>query len=466
MYTTRTVNDGESIGFGNWLPNPTRTGYTFGGWYTGINGSGTKFTAATTVNANITVYAKWTSDGGGGSSSGGGRSNSSAPAYIANVKAGNGAETTLPVTVNKKSGSAAIEIGSQNLTSGGTVITVPSIPGVDSYSVGIPVQELSMPDGHDTLTFNTDAGSITVPLNMLTGVAGIRGSKAEITINQGDKDKLPEDVKAIIGDRPVVQLTLTLDETPTGWNNSDAPVTMSIPYTPTEAELADPEHITVWYIDGSGNAVSVPSGRYDPATGTVTFSTTHFSIFAVVCVEKTFTDLGAVDWAKISIEVLASKGILKGATETEYDPQASITRADFLYFLVRTLGVDTKIGGNFEDISSDAYYYKEIAIAKKLGITSGTGNNKFSPDASITRQDMMVLTENALRMLKKIEAQGTAADLDQFADKSLVAAYAVNGVASVVKEGLIVGSGDNVNPLGNTTRAEAAVFLYRIYNKF
>ncbi len=77
---------------------------------------------------------------------------------------------------------------------------------------------------------------------------------------------------------------------------------------------------------------------------------------------------------------------------------------------------------------------------------------------------MMVLTENALRMLKKLEAQGTASDLDKFADKSLVAAYAVNGVASVVKEGLIVGSGDRINPLGKTTRAEAAAFLYRIYN--
>lgn len=211
--------------------------------------------------------------------------------------------------------------------------------------------------------------------------------------------------------------------------------------------------------------MEVPSGRYDPATGTVTFSTTHFSSFAVVYVTKTFDDLESVAWAKKPIEVLASKGILKGVAEKEYDPGANITRADFLYFLVRTLGVDARVEGNFDDLSRDAYYYKEIGIAKKLGITSGTGDNKFSPDASITRQDMMVLTENALRMLKKLEGQGTAADLDRFTDKSLIAAYAVNGVASVVKEGLIVGSGDRINPLGNTTRAEAAVFLHRIYNK-
>jgi len=79
---------------------------------------------------------------------------------------------------------------------------------------------------------------------------------------------------------------------------------------------------------------------------------------------------------------------------------------------------------------------------------------------------MMVLTERALRMLNKLEVQGTASDLDRFTDKSLIAAYATDSIASVVKEGLIVGSGDRLNPLGNTTRAEAAAFLHRIYNKY
>lgn len=67
-------------------------------------------------------------------------------------------------------------------------------------------------------------------------------------------------------------------------------------------------------------------------------------------------------------------------------------------------------------------------------------------------------------MLNKLQTQGTTEDLQQFSDRGLVASYAVDSVASVVKEGLIIGSGDKINPLGNTTRAEAAVFLYRIYN--
>ena len=79
---------------------------------------------------------------------------------------------------------------------------------------------------------------------------------------------------------------------------------------------------------------------------------------------------------------------------------------------------------------------------------------------------MMVLTARALKVLKKLKEQGAASDLEKFADKPLISAYAVDSVAAVVNEGLIVGSGNNLNPLGNTTRAEAAVFIYRIYSKY
>jgi len=110
----------------------------------------------------------------------------------------------------------------------------------------------------------------------------------------------------------VVELKLISDNKIIEWNNPDAPVTISAPYTPTKEELADPEHITVWYLDGEGNIVEVPSGRYDPATGMVTFNTTHFSHYAVAYVTRIFDDLESAVWAKESIEILASKGILKG----------------------------------------------------------------------------------------------------------------------------------------------------------
>lgn len=296
----------------------------------------------------------------------------------------------------------------------------------------------------------------------LLGYEGI--GRVGISIGSADKSALPDDIRQAVGVRPVVELTMTVDGERREWSNPDAPVTVSIPYTPTPEELENPEHITVWYVDGAGNVHAVTSGRYDPETGTVTFTATHFSHYAVVYVEKTFEDLENVAWAKEQIEVLASKGILHGLTETEYGPSQAITRADYLYFLVRTLGVSARFEENFEDVPEDAYYFEEIGVAKKLGITLGVGDNKFDPASGITRQDMMVLTERTLRMLGILEVRGSASDLDRFSDSASVAEYAVDSVASLVNAGLIQGDGEGLNPLGPTTKAEAAVFLYRMYN--
>lgn len=242
-------------------------------------------------------------DGNGGSgSTGGGGGSSITPATPTNEATVSGtgiSETSLPVNVNTQTGNAATDLGplAEDIFSGtGTaVLTVPSIPDVSSYTVGIPAASLSGSQGEGVLIFSTDVGSITIPSGMLAGMPGTEGKKAGITIGQGDKSSLSEDVQDAIGDRPLIQLTLTLDGKQAEWNNPSTPVTVSIPYTPTAAELADPEHIVVWYIDGSGNVVSVPNGRYDPTTGTVTFITTHFSHYAVAYVHKTFGDLGGVE---------------------------------------------------------------------------------------------------------------------------------------------------------------------------
>lgn len=63
------------------------------------------------------------------------------------------------------------------------------------------------------------------------------GKTAGINIGSADKSKLPEDIREAIGDRPVLSLTLTLDGEQVEWNNPGAPVTVSIPYTPTAEEL-------------------------------------------------------------------------------------------------------------------------------------------------------------------------------------------------------------------------------------
>lgn len=70
------------------------------------------------------------------------------------------------------------------------------------------------------------------------------------------------------------------------FNNPSASVEVSVPYKPTAEELTKQEHIVVWYLDDKGVLTPVPSGKYDAGSGMVTFSTTHFSKYAVGFVVK------------------------------------------------------------------------------------------------------------------------------------------------------------------------------------
>jgi len=340
------------------------------------------------------------------------------PKYKADVYAGNGSNMTLPVTVNKNSRSASVDIGTfSGLMSGGqtTVIAVQSVPDVDTYTLYIPVQNLTTPGEQGKIAFKTNYGNVTVPSNMLTGVEGSTGSKAQISIGQGDKNNLPAKVKSTIADKPLIQLSLSIDSKQVDWNNPNAPVTVSIPYTPTTEELADPESIIIWYIDGSGNVATIPNGHYDPATGMVTFSTTHFSYYAVAYNHVCFTDVAAGAWYNKAVSFIAARGITSGTDNGNFNPDAKLTRGEFIVLLMRAYGIapDMNSSDNFSD-AGNTYYTGYLAAAKRLGISTGIGNNMYAPDKEITRQEMLTLLYNALRIIGQLPQDNSDKTLEQF----------------------------------------------------
>ncbi|UWV47856.1 S-layer homology domain-containing protein [Acetivibrio thermocellus] len=348
-------------------------------------------------------------------------------------------------------------------------LNIKKVENADAYIQQLPAKFLIKSDAEYKLRIATEQGIIEVPANMLN-TADIsklvkNDSVVEFVIRKVKVDELGAELKEKIGNRPVIDISVVVDGKKVEWSNYKANVKISIPYKPDAKELENHEHIVVLHIDDAGKAVSVPSGKYEPSLGVVTFETNHLSKYAVSYVYKTFADIGSYAWAKKQIEVLASKGVINGTSDTTFTPQADITRADFMILLVKALGLTAEVTSNFDDVSEKDYYYEYVGIAKELGITTGVGNNKFNPKAKITRQDMMVLTTNALRIAGKISSTGTRADVERFSDKDQIASYAVEGVATLVKEGIVVGSGDIINPRGNASRAELAAIIYKIYYK-
>ena len=180
--------------------------------------------------------------------------------------------------------------------------------------------------------------------------------------------------------------------------------------------------------------------------------------------KKSFSDTQGVQWAEDSIGFLAEKGIINGVSDTEFAPQNNIKRADYMILLVRMLGLDGEFEDNFDDVSSDKYYYNAIGVAKNMKLTSGVGDNKFNPEKSITRQEMFVMAYRILEMQNIALETAGREELEKYKDNNLIAEYAIEPLAVLVKNNLVSGSDGNISPLGNATRAETAVLIKRLYD--
>lgn len=415
--------------------------------------------------ANVTVTAANNPGGGGSSGSG---STPTAPVLEG---------STVKVTPILTGTVAASELTQELLLkllaqtpSSGTgakkaVIEVKPVTGAESYVQDLPAKLFQDGDGANLLEIQTAIGTVTVPDNMLKAADLTGASKVELSIAVADISNLNKELKDKIGQKPVLDLAVLVDGKRIEWKNNRAPVTVSIPYQPTAEELKKPEHIAIWYLDGDGKVVKIPSGKYNAATGKVTFTTTHFSQYAVGYEVKSFADLESFSWAQYQIEVLVSKGVINGKSDTTFSPSENITRADFIVLLVRAFGLEADVTANFADVNGSDYYYSEVGVARALGITDGIGNNQFLPKQPITRQDMMVLTARAMKAAGKALPKASAADLKSFSDSDQVSDYAKDSMAALVKAGFVQGDGANISSRAYTSRAEVAVLIYRIYMK-
>ena len=159
----------------------------------------------------------------------------------------------------------------------------------------------------------------------------------------------------------------------------------------------------------------------------------------------------AVKWA-------AENGITGGVGNSLFAPNQPCTRAQIVTFLWRAAGSpEPKNMSNFSDVPADSYYAKAVAWAVENGITTGTGDGKFSPDATCTRAQSVTFLFRA----SKASANGAPA----FSDVAATAYYA-EAVKWATNNGITNGIGDNLFGSDNDcTRAQIVTFLYRMYQE-
>ncbi|WP_409342006.1 Ig-like domain-containing protein [Paenibacillus sp. MBLB4367] len=341
-------------------------------------------------------------------------------------------------------------------------IDVKSDSNAMQLEISLPAQALAQSKPDSIFEIVSAQAVVTLPSQFLQDDASAKSAQSfSLVIGTADKGSLPQDVRERIGDRPVIDLEIKVDGVSRAWSNPDAPVQVAIPYKPSAKEQENPNGIVIWYIDGAGKAVAVPNGKYDKMTGTVRFTVTHFSRYAVAFVNKTFADIGDHVWAKAAIEALAVREVIQGTGADTFAPAANITRADFVTLLVRTMELKASFSESFGDVMKGDHYYDALGTAKQLGIVIGSGANTFKPKEAISRQDLFTIAARALTAAN-VQADAGRAPHVSFADSGKIAEYAVQSVSELAKLGLIEGDGGRLNPEGNATRAETAVFMERL----
>lgn len=194
----------------------------------------------------------------------------------------------------------------------------------------------------------------------------------------------------------------------------------------------------------------------------VVFQAPHLSTYGVLQRNIGFSDMTS-HWAKSVIEELAVKGVVSGRSLTEYEPNGTITRAEFATILVQALQLEGDVKVTFNDVYSSDWYYEYVNIAALHGLVSGVGSGKFDPNAKITRQDMAIMIMKAYE--KRIGTSVKSVPVG-IKDLSAVSQYAKDRVLAARFNKLIGGYPDgSFMPLANATRAEAGQMVGNLLKK-
>lgn len=308
----------------------------------------------------------------------------------------------------------------------------------------------------DAFDFEALGESFDTDVEDLDLVVGIK----ELT---GTADAAVETAVVALGGTRIsasVDFTLTLkgdNNEELAINSFDRYVKRTIPVTEDSSKPT-----TVALFNANTNQLSfVPSIVSDDEAE---FYRSSNSIYTAIELEKTFSDVVS-HWGQSYIERLAGKLIVDGVTDTTFEPDRSITRAEFAAMVIRSLSLNPVTSSStFNDISSNAWYAGVVGAAAQAGIVDGYEDGSFRPDARITREEL------AAMVVRAYEYAGSTITIDNAEQNQLLSAWSdahkivwgQTEVAKAVKVGLLDGmTNTTLETDGQATRAQTAAMVQR-----
>lgn len=482
----------------------TRAGYSFNGWNTETNGKGTAYNAGARLptSEDLTLYAQWTLDKPTISSSGtttavyGNTVTLTASTaatgasyqwykdgkevanetnnrltltnvadsgdYTVKITVGNDTATSktatsepTPVTITKATPTVSISADQTSLTGSGTVkLTIGSNGVPENGTVAVACD--------NGITVNNDGGTFTATLpnetktytftasyagddnhNKATATCKVSVTHRSSGSSSGSSTTTSNSVSAPTASNGKVSLDKS---TAKKGDTVTVTVTPDAGYQLDKLTVTDKNGTMLKLTDkGDGKySFTMPDGKVEVK-----------AVFAKEVETSPFDDVSADAYYNQAVQWAQEKGITDGISSNLFGPKQPCTRSQIVTFLWRAAGSPEPKGtaAGMTDVVPGSYYAKAVAWAIENGITTGTAEGTFSPDATCTRAQAVTFLARA----QNAKATGKTAFSDVPADS-----YFADAVAWAQANGVTTGTSETTfSPDNDCTRAQIVTFLYR-----
>ena len=393
---------------------------------------------------------------------------------------GEGVATVQPITFKQKGAGVAYRFGeSQTEASTGlTEIALSQIP-------------LRMEDGVEaegTTTFQVTAGAsltettLTVLQEYLSATVTVNGKPYDVNDIASRTFSPPVgtttlDIVVTSGDKTHtyrVEITRPSTGGGTGGGGSTRyPITVpeeddgTVSVSPSRASSGQTVTITVTPDEGykvGSVTVKRPNGSTVPVTGQGNGKYTFTMPSGGVTVDVTFipedwpfVDVTEDKWYYDAVAYVYQQGIMVGMSETTFEPNTTVNRAQVVQMLYNLEGQVSGDSG-FSDIRDGQWYAKAVAWASANDVVAGYEDGTFRPTRAVTREEFAQILYNYAKC--KGYGLSASADLGKFPDSGQVSSWAETALGWANGNGLINGHDDGrLDPKGSTIRAQAASIL-------
>lgn len=441
------------------MPTPTRSGYTFAGWFDAASG-GTQVTASTPISGGMTLYAHWTAAEESGDvpfvpyTPG---STTTTPSTTTTTNADGSTTTTTTAADGTTTTTNRAADGSTTETvikpDGSAKVTARNADGSESVLEIAPdgsTTETGKDANGTTATAKTDAaGNLTEAKANVTNAAVAAAVAAASASNETPVVTIPVTVPAARSAATAAPIAIEMP----GSVSAENPVKVEIP-----VEDVNPSTVVVVVNeDGTEEIVKdctvTEDGVVLGVEGDVTVK--------VVDNTKTFVD-PIPTWAEDSVQFVTSREIFNGTGNGQFDADTTMSRGMIAQVLFNFDSDSTVVGSELFPDAEGKWFDDAANWAASVGVVKGDENGNFNGDAELSRQDLAVM------LYRYAQAKGydtsATASLASYSDASKVAGYAEAAMEWAVANGIITGTGLGLEPTGSATRAQVAAMIARFVN--